>query len=185
MKTLSQSVLITCMLAILLLCPTEGKSGGRSSVAISVDCTIKGGPSDGSHLLITVKPSIQEVTISGMQGINGPDITITNGVIVLTEFQFPGDRPEMHRREAAHDDRYDFREPLKMGYVQISRPLIEFGYWTWLQAIPNDRSIERRRTVNGPISRFTIDRRTGALRFSYDGTTLTGNCTARKKGDLF
>jgi hypothetical protein len=170
---------------------TQAKSGDRGS-PITLDCTIKGGSQDGAHMLIIIKPASREVTISGMQGICEPDVTLIDGHEStgllgppLKEPRCMGTRSDqnairdtlaIHNRDYyRHDTIYDGRQALKREYVQISTPLIEFGTTTWLPATATDP------LMVGPRADFVIDRRTGVMLFSYDGTALNANCSSQKK----
>jgi hypothetical protein len=186
------------------LSPTQAKSGDRRMSPVTLDCTIKGGAKDGSHMLIIIKPASQEVTISGMEGIGKPDITLINGQVVtgyLPPVSVDPDSSEIrsgknptrdniddqHKNDNYynHDSLYDGRQPLKQAYVRISEPIIEFGTTTWLRAIPDDPLPERRMKMPGPETNFTIDRRTGVMLFHYAGVALNANCSLLKKEKLF
>ena len=187
MTYMRHSILVLCGF-LTLLYSAQVKSGNQDASLIALDCTIKGGASDGVHLLIEIRPDLQQVTISGMQGIDLPDITIIASgppLSVPATPQFKRDLPEKPLPDPNHDPIYDNRYPVISGYLSMTSPLIEFGYTTWLPARPDDPLPARRSAIRGPESRFTIDRRTGAMRFHYAGFGLIANCAPQKKKELF
>jgi len=125
-----------------------------------------------------------------MEGIDKPDVTLIDGQVTTSllgpvsagpqSFSDRNPTRDNHDGYYNNDTLYDGRQPLKLSYVHISTPIIEFGTFTWLPATPNDPRI-----LPGPEANFTIDRRTGVMLFHYDGAALNANCSPQKKAKLF
>lgn len=162
-------------------------SAGRDG-PLSLDCTVKGGPSDGAQILVRIVPASKHVVLTGLESIGMTDVAISDGAppeAVPRPRNPDEDRLEYHVGEARHDKLYDGRIPETRGYVRVSHPIIEFGFTTRLPGLPNDPDPRRRETLTGPTSNFTIDRRTGAMRFRYAGYLLNASCAPQKAPQVF
>lgn len=184
MKTLRSLNPVLWVLITFLFSASQASSRDVNTGIISLDCTVKGGMSDGAHMLISINPHSKQVIVSGMTGVSGPDIVINDNVVVpdgLPSLQSRKDSSEELRPDPDRDPIYDGRPVYKTGFVRISKSSIKFGYNYWIPAMPAGG----RPAIAGPQSNFTIDRRTGTLQFFYDGKQLFANCEKRKQENKF